>query len=76
MSKGLHGFKYSEARRMIRVGRDAGFRHPVLEVDPASGRMTIRDGDDGKASGGEAIKQTNPWDEVLTNDDQDKERPA
>jgi hypothetical protein len=45
MGTNRHHFKQNDAARAIRAGKAAGFARPILEIDPATGRMSVRDGD-------------------------------
>jgi hypothetical protein len=45
VSRNPHKFRYAEAARLLKVGRDSGFRKPILELDSATGRLSVRDGD-------------------------------
>jgi hypothetical protein len=74
MSTGPHKFKQTEASRGFRAARAAGIRNPEVEIDLTTGKMVIRDGDRGKASDSD---NANPWDEVLSDDDDpDKKRAS
>jgi hypothetical protein len=75
VSRNPHKFKYAEAARLLKVGQNSGFRKPILELDSATGRLSIRDGD---CDGDKATNQSgNPWDKVTTNhDDPNKKRTS
>jgi hypothetical protein len=45
MSTGRHTFRQNDLARAIRSGRQAGFKRPEVEIDPRTGKMTVRDSD-------------------------------
>jgi hypothetical protein len=61
MSTGRHTFRQNDLARALRSAKQAGLRRPEVEIDPRSGKMTVRDGD--AAPKGEAAG--NDWDEAF-----------
>jgi hypothetical protein len=64
-------FQERELARAIRATRKAGESEARVEVDPASGRISVVLAKPGEA----AESKVNPWDEVLQNDS-DKKRSS
>jgi len=55
MGRKRNSFKLNDAARAIRAAKQAGIEHPVVEIDPKTGKITIwcgqPAGDAAKASG-------------------------
>ncbi len=55
-------FNQREVSRAVRAARRAGETIERVEIDPATGRITVIIAKSGEAANG---SNTNPWDEVL-----------
>jgi hypothetical protein len=62
MSTGKHSFKLTDAKRAIRAARAEGIARPVMEIDPRTGKITIRSEPTTQPS----PPTVNPWDDLLT----------
>jgi hypothetical protein len=67
-----NSYKQTDVARAIRAARAAGIANAVIEIDPRSGRITIRSEPTTQPSS----PPPNPWNEVLTDHAEDKERAS
>ncbi len=72
MSRQPWPFTPSAVARLIRVAERAKLRHYRIEI--ARGRLALVVGEQ-QATADSPVSQSNPWDEVLT-DDTNQKRPA
>jgi hypothetical protein len=72
MSTGRHAFRLLDAKRAIRAAIEAGMTRPVIEIDPSTGKITIRDG--GQATDG--AEPNNPWHQDEVEGDPNAKKPA
>jgi hypothetical protein len=63
MGKGPNSYKQTDVARAIRAARAAGIANPVTEIDPRTGKIIVRSGEQTQQP-----SPTNPWDELLTGD--------
>ena len=66
-------FNSREVARALKAARLAGERPERVEIDPATGRITVIIAQPSEAA--TSNSNANPWDEVLQNDT-DQKRPA
>jgi hypothetical protein len=61
-ARGANRFNQREVSRALRAARRAGETVERVEIDPATGRISVIIAKSGEAATG---SNTNPWDEVL-----------
>src|SRR6476469_5511840 len=71
--RSVNRFNSREVARALRAARLAGERPERVEIDPATGRITVIIAQPSAAA--TSNSDANPWDEVLQNDT-DQKRPA
>lgn len=72
--RSVNRFNQREVARALRAARLAGECPERVEIDPATGRITVIIAKAAEAAT-TSSSDANPWDEVLPNDE-DQKRPA